>query len=61
MDAVEYKAAREKLGLSNYALARKLAVNLRTAQRYETGELRIKETTARLLQMYVKHGVPKGW
>jgi DNA-binding transcriptional regulator YiaG len=61
MNASEYKAAREKLGLSNYAFARKLAVNLRTAQRYETGEQRIRETMARLIMMYVKHGIPKGW
>ena len=61
MNAAEYKAAREKLGLSNYALAPKLGVHLRTAQRYESGEIPISETVARLLQMYVKHGIPKGW
>jgi ribosome-binding protein aMBF1 (putative translation factor) len=61
MDASEYKAAREQLGLYNVELARKLAVNLRTAQRYESGELPIKETVARLIQMYLKHGIPKGW
>ncbi len=61
MNADEYKAAREQLGLSNYALAPKLGINLRSAQRYEQGERRIPENIARLLQMYVKHGIPRGW
>lgn len=57
----EYKAAREELGLYNVELARKLGVHMRTAQRYESGEIPISETVARLLQMYVRHGIPKGW
>ena len=61
MNASEYKAAREQLDLYNIELARKLGINLRTAQRYEAGERRIPETVARLLQMYVKHGIPRGW
>ena len=61
MNADEYKAAREQLGLYNVELARKLGVHMRTAQRYERGEIPISETVARLLQMYIKHGIPKGW
>ena len=61
MTADEYKAAREKLDLYNVELARKLGIHMRTAQRYERGELDIPDTVARLLQMYVRHGIPKGW
>jgi DNA-binding transcriptional regulator YiaG len=61
MTADEYKAAREELGLYNVELARKLGINLRTAQRYEAGGRRIPENIARLLQMYIKHGIPRGW
>lgn len=61
MTAAEYKAARLELGLSNYALAPKLGVHMRTAQRYESGEIPVSETVARLLQLYVKHGIPRGW
>lgn len=61
MTAEQYKAAREQLGLSNYALAPKLAVHLRTAQRYEAGDIPIPDTIARLLHMYLKHGIPKRW
>lgn len=61
MTATEYKAARQEIGLSNYALAPKLGVHMRTAQRYESGEIPVSETVARLLLMYVRYGVPKTW
>jgi DNA-binding transcriptional regulator YiaG len=61
MTSDEYKAAREKLEMSNYALASELGVHLRTAQRYEAGEIPISETVARLLRMYVKYGIPRKW
>jgi DNA-binding transcriptional regulator YiaG len=61
MDAAEYKSARKQLGLYNVQLARKLGVNGRTAHRYESAEQRIPEPVARLLRMYLKHGIPRGW
>lgn len=61
MTKEEYKAARKELWLTNYDLAAKLGVHKRTAQRYESGQIPISETVARLLQMYVRHGVPRNW
>jgi DNA-binding transcriptional regulator YiaG len=60
MDAAEYVQLREKLGLSNYALAPILGISVRQAQRYESGETAIDLTVALLLRCYVKHGLPKG-
>lgn len=51
MTSKEYKAAREKLGLSNYALAPVLGVSLRQAQRYEAGQSPIPLPVAKLLRL----------
>jgi DNA-binding transcriptional regulator YiaG len=59
MTARDYRAAREKLGLSNYALAPKLGIHLRTAQHYEAGTRPIPLAIARLLEAWVRHGMPK--
>ena len=61
MTATEYKTAREQIGLSNYALAPKLGLHRRTAQRYESEEMPIPEPVARLLRMFVRYGIPKEW
>jgi DNA-binding transcriptional regulator YiaG len=55
----EYKAARERLGLTNVALAQALGIYIRTAQRYEAGDRNIPESIARLLRMYLRHGIPE--
>jgi len=54
----EYKRLRKRTGLSNYAIAPKIGVSLRAAQRYESGEQDIPETVAKLLRMFVKFGIP---
>ena len=61
MTAETYKQLRLRLELSNAALAPALGVSLRTAQRYESGAQPVAETAALLLQMYIRHGLPKQW
>ena len=47
-----FREMREQLGLSQEQLAEKLGVSSgRTVRRWELGERKISETTARLMQM----------
>lgn len=58
MTAKQYKQARLKLGISNYAFAAKIGVHLRTAQGYESGESKIPAPIALLIRCYLAHGFP---
>lgn len=59
MSATKYKQLRGKIGISNYALRKKLGVSLRAVYRYENAEQEIPEPVAKLLIMFAKHGIPK--
>jgi DNA-binding transcriptional regulator YiaG len=55
--AAEYKDLRERLGLTNVALARCLEVSLSAAQRYENNRQAIPGPVLKLLRMWVRHGI----
>ena len=59
MTSEEFARALKKLGLSVYAARVPLGVSLRQAQRYSSGESAIPPTVARLLRMYLRHGIPE--
>ena len=61
MTGSEFATLREKLGLSMAQVALALGIERRSAYRYEDGDRPIPDSIARLLRMYVKHGIPKGW
>jgi DNA-binding transcriptional regulator YiaG len=46
----EYKAARKRLELSNYAFRRLLGISLRQAYRYEAADAKIPEVLARFIR-----------
>jgi len=50
MSAVEIRSLREKLGLTQMALAQAVGVTSNTVARWERGEMRIPEPAARLLR-----------
>ena len=49
MTAVEIRLLRERLGLTQMALAQAVGVTSNTVARWERGEMRISEPAARLL------------
>jgi DNA-binding transcriptional regulator YiaG len=49
MTKEEFAALREKAGMTQEAIADWLGVNVRTAQRYESGEIPIKGPVLKLL------------
>jgi DNA-binding transcriptional regulator YiaG len=53
MDAVEMKAARARLGLTQAQLAAELGVHAMTVSKWETGQRSIPEPVARLVQRLV--------
>lgn len=57
MTADQYRAALKKLAVSQRKAAQYLGVDERTSRRY--AENGAPEPIARLLAMYVKHGIPK--
>ena len=57
MTADQYRAAIKKLGRSQRAAAKDLGIDERTSRRYAAAGA--PEPIARLLAMYLKHGVPK--
>lgn len=57
MTANEYRAALKKLERSQRAMAKDLGIDERTSRRY--AESGAPEPIARLLAMYLKHGIPK--
>jgi hypothetical protein len=56
MTGAQYRKMCDKLGISIYASAKVLGVNLRTAQRYAAEETAIPEPVAKLLRAMVKLG-----
>lgn len=52
----DWRRARERIGLSNYAFARVIGVHLRTAQRYEAGDTPIPPPIALLLRYIERYG-----
>jgi hypothetical protein len=56
MTGEQYRKAVEQLGLSVYASARALGINLRTAQRYAAGDSVIPPYIAKLLRALVALG-----
>jgi hypothetical protein len=61
MESAEYLAALTELGLTvaSQRTAKALGVsNVRQSQRYASGDAVIPASVARLLAMYIKHGLP---
>lgn len=56
MTALEYRAARNKLGISIEESAGVLGISRATAYRYEAGQWDVPETVAKLLRALVKLG-----
>lgn len=56
MTALEYRAARNKLGISVLDSAKVLGISRATAYRYEAGQWDVPETVARLLRALVALG-----
>lgn len=61
MTAETYKATLKMLGLSVYASGGVLGISLRQSQRYAAGEASVPLTIARLLVMFLRHGIPPEW
>ena len=57
----DYNMACEALGISVYASAKLLGISLRQAQRYSAGDTDVPEVVSKLLDMLMRHGVPKAW
>lgn len=57
----KYLAALEQLGLgsSGQATAAALGLKIRQVQRIAAGDREVPETVSLLLDMYLKHGLPK--
>jgi transcriptional regulator with XRE-family HTH domain len=53
MKASQYRAVREELGWSNAQLAKAIGLSRRAPYRYENGEIKVPEPTARLLRLLV--------
>lgn len=51
MTGSELRRIRKRLGLTQAALAERIAVATNTVARWERGELPIRETTARLIRL----------
>ena len=58
MTKTQYRKALEELKLTPYSAAPALGISLRQSHRYASGEQPIKETVARLLEAYLRHGLP---
>lgn len=54
MTGVQYRAAIEKLGLSQQGAARFLCVGERTSRRWALGEARVPESVAMLLRLMIR-------
>lgn len=50
MDANQYKAAMEKLGLNQTEMAKLLGIDVRTSRRYALGEYNVPAHTARVIE-----------
>ena len=50
MNQDELKEIRQKMGLSNLELSKKLFKHRRTVERYQTGDLRIPEATQKIIE-----------
>jgi hypothetical protein len=67
MTPAKFRAVRKKLGYEHLAWGRALgyesevATVQRLMRRFEAGDRRISLQLERLVLMYEKHGVPKGW
>lgn len=61
INSEQFLAVLHELNLSVYASAKLLGISLRQAQRYGAGEAEIPLTVARLLEMFLRHGIPAGW
>jgi hypothetical protein len=59
MSADEYTRALEKMGWTPYAAALPLGISLRQSHRYASGNQPVKPAVARLLRMYLRHGLPE--
>jgi hypothetical protein len=60
MNAKQYREALAKLKLSHQGAADALGISRRQSIRYGTGESSIPEPVARLLRMFIEHGLPLG-
>jgi DNA-binding transcriptional regulator YiaG len=54
MTAMQYRAAIEKLGLSQQGAARFLGVGERTSRRWALDEVRVPESVAMLLRLMIR-------
>jgi len=54
----QFAELRNELGLDRGELANALGLSEKHIERYETGLRPIPELTAKLMIMYVKHGIP---
>lgn len=61
ISARDFRRAVEALGYSVYASTDLLGISLRQAQRYAGGETPVPETVSKLLDMLMRHGVPRAW
>jgi len=61
MTADEYRAILAKLDYTPNGAGPLIGVTRRQSLRYAAGESPVTITVARLLRMYARHGVPKGW
>lgn len=57
MTPAQYRTALDKLGLTQGDAARLFGVSLRTAHGYAHGDTRIPEGFARLLRLWIEHGI----
>jgi plasmid maintenance system antidote protein VapI len=61
MTAAQFNTALARLDLTPYAAAELLGVSRSTAYRYARGDATISTSTALLLAMYLRHGIPSEW
>jgi hypothetical protein len=61
MTANQFNAAVAKLGLSVYAARKVLGVSMNQAYRYSAGRAVVPVEVERLLDMFVRFGVPAGF
>jgi len=59
MDKETFAKLRRRLGLTRDELAAGLSLGPRHIERYELGAYPIPDRVAKLLIMFVRHGVPK--
>ena len=60
MTAQQLKQARHQLGLTQAAMAKAMGIGTRKWERWEGGHSPISPEGARLVEMFLKHGVVDG-